>query len=124
MAWRLLFKMIMAKKLKQYIINSMYRGMQPRYVVCAYTQKEASELLNVSMHYLKGYANITDEPTIKECIENPHKVYASIDSGEFMYVHKELIRVNMPVEKLHALIDAHRKLYSTYQDMLNKLKIE
>lgn len=113
----------MAKKLKQYIINSMYRGMQPHYVVCAYTQKEASELLGVSMHYLKGYANITDEPTIKECIENPHKVYASIDSGEFMYVHKKLIRVNMPVEELHALIDAHRKLYSTYQDMLNKLKI-
>jgi len=114
----------MAKKLKQYTIHTMYRGMQPTYVVCAYTQKEASELLDISMSYLKGYCNITDEPRVKECIENPHKVYASLDSGEFMYVHKDLIRVIMPREELHELIKAHRKLYPTYQDMLKALKIE
>lgn len=113
----------MAKKLKQYMINMMHRGMQPNYAVCAYTQKEACELLGVSMSYLKGYANTTDEPTIKECIENPHKVYASIDSGEFMYVHKELMRVYMPVEELHELIDKHRQKHKTYQDMLNNLKL-
>lgn len=118
------FKKPTTKKLKQYRVHTMYRGMQPSYVVCAYTQKEASELLDVSMSYLKNYCYITDEPTIKECIENPHKVYASIDSGEFMYVRKDLIRVNLPREELHALIDTHRKLYPTYHDMLNTLRLE
>jgi hypothetical protein len=76
------------------------------------------------MGYLRGYANITDEPNEKLCVENPHKVYASLDSGEFMYVHKELIRVYMPREELHDLIEAHREMYPTYQDMLKALKIE
>lgn len=113
----------MPKKLKQYRVNKMYSGFQPRYSVCAYTQKQASELLDVSIGVLKNYCNISDEPTEKECIENPLKVYASIDSGEFMYLYKELIGVNMPVEQLHSLLDSHRKLYPTYQHMLDKLKL-
>ena len=113
-----------AKKLKQYRIHMMYRGMQPTYVVCAYTKKEACELLDISMGYLSGYANVTDEPNEQVCIENPHKVYACLDSGEFMYVHKELMRVYIPREELHTLIEAHRKKYPTYKDMLNALKLD
>lgn len=113
----------MSKKLKQYSIPLMYLGFQPNYSVCAYTKKEACSLLGVEMYHLTKYCSIY-EPKTKECIDNPHKVYACIESGEFLYIHKELMRVNLPVEELHSLLDAHRKLYPTYQHMLDKLKLE
>jgi len=62
------------------------------------------ELLDVTTTFMRdyGYAN---EPKTPGAIANPGKLYAYADSGLIFQHRRDLLRVSLPAEELHSVID-------------------
>jgi hypothetical protein len=88
--------------MKKYTISTMYRGQQITKMVCAKNTKEAASLLGVNTYTFNKYG-------FKNKIEKPFEgVIAYFDSGMLWREEKSLIRVEMPLERMIAIIDSHK----------------
>jgi hypothetical protein len=99
--------------MKKYTISVMYRGQQITKMVCAKNVNEASELLGVNTYFINryGYKNKIDSPF--------NGVVAYFDSGNLWRKEKSLIRVEMPLERLIAIIDSHQdKSYAKFKKQI------
>jgi hypothetical protein len=108
----------LSKKYKEYHYTHYYRGIE-LCVICVSTSiKKFAECFNYSPASMRKYTNIM-EPRTKECIENPDVLYARIGlGGEGTYVFERDIMYT--IVDFKAMIDEHRKKYSTYNDYLTK----
>jgi hypothetical protein len=87
--------------MKKYTISVLYRGEQITKMVCAKNAKDAAALLGVNTYFINkyGYKNKT---------ENPFEgVIAYFDSGMLWREERGLLRVEMPISELQAIIDSH-----------------
>ena len=90
----------------------MYRGQQITKMVCAKNTKEAAELLGVNTYFINKYG-------FKNKVETPFDgVIAYFDSGMLWREEKSLIRVEMPLERLMAIIDSYQD--KAYQEFKNQ----
>jgi hypothetical protein len=88
--------------MKKYIISVMYRGQQITKMVCAQNTKIAANLLGVNTYHINKYG-------FKNKIETPFDgVIAYYDSGMLWRERKDLIRVEMPLERLIDIIDSYQ----------------
>ena len=96
--------------MKKYTISTMYRGQQITKMVCAKNAKIAADLLGVNTYFINKYG-------FKNEIETPFDgVIAYFDSGLLFREEKSLIRVEMPLERLIAIIDSHKdKSYAQFK---------
>ena len=102
--------------MKKYTISSMYRGQQITKMVCAKNTKDAADLLGVNTYYINKYG-------LKNKVEKSFEgVVAYFDSGMLWHEEKSLIRVEMPLERLMALIDSYQN--KAYQKFKNRLQSE
>jgi hypothetical protein len=99
--------------MKKYKIDTIYRGQQITKMVCAKSAKEAANLLEVNTYFINKYA-------LKSSIDNPFNgVTAYFDSGMMWSAEKDFIRVEMPLEKLKAIIDTHKdKEYKIFKQQM------
>ena len=96
--------------MKKYTISVMYRGQQITKMVCAKNTKEAADLLKVNVYYINnnGFKNKVDNPF--------NGVVAYFASGMLWRERKDLIRVEMPLERLIAIIDSYKdKEYAQFK---------
>ena len=101
--------------MKKYTISVMYRGQQITKMVCAKNTKEAAELLGVNTYFINKYG-------FKNKVETPFDgVIAYFDSGMLWREEKSLIRVEMPLERLMAIIDSYQN--KAYQEFKKQMGI-
>lgn len=80
----------------------MHRGQQITKMVCAKNTKDAANLLGVNAYFINKYG-------FKNKVEKPFEgVVAYFDSGMLWREEKSLIRVEMPLERLIAIIDSYQ----------------
>jgi hypothetical protein len=103
----------MLKNMKKYTISVMHRGQQITKMVCAKNTKEAANLLGVNAYFINKYG-------FKNKIETPFDgVIAYFDSGMLWREEKSLIRVEMPLERLIAIIDSYQdKSYAQFKTQM------
>jgi hypothetical protein len=99
--------------MKKYTISVMHRGQQITKMVCAKNTKEAANLLGVNTYFINKYG-------FKNKIETPFDgVVAYFDSGMLWREEKSLIRVEMPLERLIAIIDSYQdKAYAQFKTQM------
>ena len=99
--------------MKKYTISVMHRGQQITKMVCAKNTKEAANLLGVNTYFVNKYG-------FKNKIETPFDgVIAYFDSGMLWREEKSLIRVEMPLERLIAIIDSYQdKSYTQFKTQM------
>jgi hypothetical protein len=99
--------------MKKYTISVMHRGQQITKMVCAKNTKEAANLLGVNTYFINKYG-------FKNKIETPFDgVIAYFDSGVLWREEKSLIRVEMPLERLIAIIDSYQdKAYAQFKTQM------
>lgn len=101
--------------MKKYTISTIYRGQQITKMVCAKNTKEAANLLGVNTYTINKYG-------FKYKIEKPFDgVIAYFDSGMLWREEKSLIRVEMPLERMIAIIDSHKD--KSYQEFKKQMGI-
>ena len=101
--------------MKKYTISVMYRGQQITKMVCAKNTKDAANLLGVNAYFINKYG-------FKNKVEKPFEgVVAYFDSGMLWREEKSLIRVEMPLERLIAIIDSYQ--YKAYQEFKKQIGI-
>lgn len=91
----------------------MYKGQQITKMACAKNTKEAAALLEVNTYFINKYG-------FKNKVETPFEgVIAYFDSGMLWREEKSLIRVEMPLEQLIAIIDSYKdKEYKEFKKQL------
>jgi len=96
--------------MKKYTISVMYRGQQITKMACAKNTKEAADLLGVNTYFINKYG-------FKNKVETPFEgVIAYFDSGMLWREEKSLIRIEMPLERLMAIIDSYQdKAYQEFK---------
>jgi hypothetical protein len=88
--------------MKKYTISVIYRGQQITKMVCAKNAKIAANILGVNPYHINKYG-------FKNKIETPFDgVIAYYDSGMLWRERKDLIRVEMPLERLIDIIDSYQ----------------
>ncbi len=93
----------------------MYRGQQITKMVCAKNTKEAANLLGVNSYYINKYGH-------KNKIEKPFEgVMAYFDSGMLWREERSLIRVEITLERMIAIIDSHKD--KEYQEFKKQMGI-
>jgi hypothetical protein len=99
--------------MKKYTISVMHRGQQITKMVCAKNTKEAANLLGVNTYFINKYG-------FKNKIETPFDgVIAYFDSGVLWREEKSLISVEMPLERLIAIIDSYQdKAYTQFKTQM------
>ena len=99
--------------MKKYTISVMHRGQQITKAVCAKNTKEAANLLGVNTYFINKYG-------FKNKIEIPFDgVIAYFDSGMLWRNEKSLIGVEMPLERLIAIIDSYQdKAYAQFKTQM------
>lgn len=91
----------------------MHRGQQITKMVCAKNKQDAANLLGVNTYFINKYAFINK-------IETPFEgIIAYFDSGMLWVEEKSLIRVEMPLERLIAIIDSYQdKAYQEFKKQM------
>jgi hypothetical protein len=108
------FKQPLTKKHKTYSLTLYHRGIELDLLCVTTSKKKFSELADMSLSYINGYANDYDL-RYPECNENPDKLYAKPGlGGEGMYIFKR--GEVKTFEEYKQLIDKHRETYPTYRD--------
>ena len=88
----------------------MYKGQQITKMVCAKNAKDAAKLLEVNVYYIKKYGYISK---IDKTFQG---VVAYFDSGMLWENEKSLIRVEIPLERMIAIIDSYKdKSYQKFK---------
>jgi cobalamin biosynthesis Co2+ chelatase CbiK len=104
--------------LKQFSVTSYYRNVEVEILCVSKSVKEFSEVSGFSTHHISKYAH-KFEPRDKICVDNPNKLFGRVGlGGEARIIFKS--GEILPLEEYKARIDEHRKIYSNYNEYINK----
>jgi len=88
--------------MKKYTMSVLYRGQQIEKIFWAKNNKEAASILNCSVYQIKTYAFKNNNGEYFEGIR------AKFDSGMLWTLERNLLRKEMPLDEMIALIDKRK----------------